>query len=691
MDGPSRQFAGLLLALGLAAGGLQARGAGPDDAPDWEEPGEELPADLTQLGLEDLMNIQVTSVARRPQRVSEAPAAVSVVSPDDVRRSGLTSVPELLRLVPGMQVARVDAGNWAISSRGFNDVFSNKLLVLIDGRTVYNPAFSGVFWNEQDLLLQDVDRVEAIRGPGASLWGANAVNGVVNVTTKSARDTQGLLLSGTAGTGEQIGAIRYGGTIDPATFYRVYTKYRYTDEFETPAGGPEADDAGQLLMGGLRLDRYASDADVLTFQGELFGGDQGETLRFPTTTAPFSELVDDTVHHSGGHALGRWTHAISDRSDLALQLYYDQFRYDGAQGEYTQRTVDLDFQHHFPLGDRQEIVWGGGYRFLNDEIHDSRILTIDRETRNRNLFTAFVQDDFTLVPRRLHLVLGSKFEHNDLTGFEVQPTVRGIWTPDEHNTVWAAVSRAVRTPTTTEDQSRVFVRSGPTPQGLPFAAEYRGNGDVESENLIAYELGYRVAPARNVTLDLAAFVNVYDDLRSIDPGAPTVVGTPPAATVVIPNVVHNRLFGESYGVEAAAAWEVSANWKLRAAYSFLDLELHRRADATDPSSEHFQENSSPRNQFQVGSYFDITRNLEFNALLFYVENLNTGNPAAGNVDVPSYVRLDLNLVWRPRDGLEVQAGVQNLLDDRHREFTDTAFNVATEVPRTFFVQATWRF
>ena len=639
-------------------------------------------ADLTDLTLEDLMNVEVTSVSRHAQRLSDAPAAVYVITADDIRRSGISELPELLRLSPGLQVTRLDASHWAISARGFNDLYSNKLLVLMDGRTMYNPVFSGVFWESVDYVLPDLQQIEVIRGPGATLWGANAVNGVISITTKDARDTQGWLLQGGYGTHVRDASVRYGGKIDDDTFYRVYMKGRGSAPFETPAGGPEAFDEYETYRGGFRVDRHASPDDVLTLQADVYDGLNDQTLSVPHGAPPtFRHFQQDQTHTGGGHVLARWTHKVSSDSDLTAQLYYDQLQHEDALGDYRQNTFDIDVQHRFPIGDRHQVTWGLGYRRLWNRVTGGpNAFHTVHDTVEEDLYSAFVQDDITLVPRRLHLVLGSKFEHNERTGFEVQPSARAVWTPDDHQTVWAAVSRAVRTPSYAEDEGRFVYTRGMTPEGLPLRIDINGARNAGSEQVVAYELGYRVRPTERLTVDAAGFVNVYDDLRTFEQGTPGFNGT----EVVLPLTPGNNLEGHSVGVEVAAQWRVRSDWRVTASYTWLDVELHTQDGSTDTTADERAQDSSPEHRFQVRSYYDLTRNLELNASVFYVDHVALG-------DIPSYVRADLGLVWRPRDGVEAGVWLLNLLDDQHPELGNSATNISTEIPRTLYGQLTLRF
>jgi iron complex outermembrane receptor protein len=670
-------LAGLILLLGTTS--LPVRAQEDDAGPALKN------EDLFKLSLEDLMNVEITSVSKQKQKVSQAPAAVAVISQDDIRRSGLNSISELLRLSPGLNVARLSGSITAISSRGFNDVYANKLLVVMDGRTLYTPLFSGVYWDAADYVLADLERIEVVRGPGATLWGANAVNGVINITSKSARDTQGWLVTGRAGNEEYDSSARYGGKIDDKTFYRIYGKWRDVDNFQL-ANGDDSHDGWDSLRGGFRIDRYATDKDTLTFQGDVFTSRLGQDLSLPSFMPPtFRTARDSTASESGGNVLARWTHVISDVSDFSIQAFYDRFEIKDPQLAYKQDTLDIDFQHRFSPFTHQEVIWGAGFRFLADDLGDSDVMQFSPHNRDDYIANAFLQDDLTLIPDRVHLFLGTKVEMNSYSGLEVQPSVRVLYTPDEKNSFWLAVSRAVRTPSRFEEDGKITLNRAVDPNsGLGVTADTRGNTGLESEKLFAYEIGYRTQPSKALTVDIAAFANVYDDLRSFDPAGPSLEFTPPVPHIRIPVDVQNKLRGESYGVEIAANWNVTQDWRLSASYTYLTLQLHQSSSSTDIVNQDLIEGSSPRNQFQLHSYYNITKDLELNSSLYYVEHLRSG-------DVPSYVRLDAGVTWRPKDGLELSVGVQNALDDRHPEFGNSLNTASSEVPRSVYAQLLWRF
>jgi iron complex outermembrane receptor protein len=632
------------------------------------------PSTLKKLSVEELVDIDVTSVSKYPEKFSEAAAAVAVLTSEDMERSGVTKIPDALRLVPGLDVAQVDAHTWAISSRGFNDIFADKLLVLIDGRTVYTPLFSGVFWEVQDTLLADIDRIEVVRGPGATLWGANAVNGVINIITKSARDTQGFLVSTGGGTEDRdfVNA-RYGVKIDDDTFARVYVKYfdRYSSVLPD---GTDAHDAWDMFRGGFRLDSEPSNENSFTLQGDIYTGNEDEVYSVPTTTPPFATTVSSTDQVSGGNLLGRWTHTFAPDSQLTLQAYYDRTEQESPIFGEKRDTGDVDLQDRFDWGDRQKIIWGAGFRVTHTNIKNSLNVSLFPSDRTLTLYSAFVQDEISIVPERLRLTIGSKFEHNDFTGFEIQPSVRALWTPGHGQTIWGSISRAVRTPS--EAESDIRLNPAPPVPIPPGFLTIHGNPNMESEKLIAYELGYRVQPINQLKVDLTGFYNDYDDLRTLEPVLPGPVS---------PSTVENKLFGETYGVELSATAQLTRQWRVQGSYSYFDAQLHREPGSRDTSTEKIDEGSSPHNQFFIRSLLDVGWNIQFDSTLRYVDVLPVPK-------VPSYITLDLRLAWSPRKDLEFAVVGRNLLDDRHPEFAPTFIGTQkTEVERSVYGMVVWRY
>ena len=644
--------------------------------------------DVTTLSMEDLMNMQVTSVSKRTQKVADAAAAVFVITQEDIRRSGATSIPEALRLVPGLEVARIDENKWAIASRGFNGRFDNKLLVLIDGRSVYTPLFSGVYWNVQDVMLEDIDRIEVIRGPGATLWGANAVNGVINIITKKAKDTQSALVTAGAGTEERAsGSARYGGTVGN-TAYRVYGKYFNWGPSQYPSG-MTAHDGWDALRGGFRADWTPTGSDSLTLQGDIYQSKYGETLTVPSLNAPYSSTFPNNGNYSGGNILGRWNHS-SEGSSMSLQMYYDNTTIaDDSLFVDHQNVFDMDFQHGFHVGDSQQFVWGLGYRSVRDRNDPSFSVSLQPNQVTLNHFSAFLQDEISLVDNRLRITLGSKFEHNDFTGFEIQPNARLLWTLTPNQSVWTAVSRAVRTPALTEEGLRLnssvippATPANPTP--FPAVIAVFGSRQFQSEDLVAYELGYRVQATNSFSADIAAFYNNYSNLRTAEPGAPFLEGSPAPTDVVIPFVAANKMSGGTYGVELVADWKVVPKWRLVGSYSYLQMDIGKNSDSLDPTPD-LPNGSSPRHQWYVRSAIDLPKHFEDDTTLRFVDHLPSLN-------IPSYYSLDAHLGWRPTSQVELSIGGQNLLDNKHLEFIPDFINTApTVVKRTIYGSLTFRF
>ncbi len=641
-------------------------------------------ADLTTLSLEELLSIEVTvtSAAKRPQRLGDTAAAAFVLTGDEIRRSGVMTIPDALRLVPGVQVAQIDANKWAVSVRGFNGRYANKLLVLIDGRSVYTPVFSGVFWEREGVFLEDIDRIEVIRGPGAALWGANAVNGVINIITKPASKTQGGLVTAHVGTEERGGAgVRYGGQIGGVGHYRVYAEARARDA-GVLADGTRTNDTGKLGRTGFRTDLALGAHDTLTVQGDLFKGNAGEATLAPLLTPPFVRLIEQDERGVAGNLLGRWTRRLSNSSHVSLQAYYQHSTSDSFLGHLREETMDVELEHGFALTDRQDVLWGVDLRHYQSDLRGSYLIG-GYPNRIDRLVSMFAQDEITLVPSRLKLTLGSKFEHNDYTGFEVQPSVRLAWTPHPDHTVWAAASRAVRTPSRSEDDFTVFPQVLAGPGGLPLAVNLRGNQNLASEKLIAFELGYRVHPVRSVSLDAATFYNLYSDLRSFEAGIP-FLSIDPVPHLVLPVTAQNQLEGRTYGIELAGEWEVRQGWRLRGSYSLLHMHLHPKEGSTDAASASAA-GGSPKHQLVLRSSHDLTPNLDLDVVVRAVDEL----PAFG---VPGYVGLDMRLAWRPHDAWEVALVGQNLLGGRRQEFKPDLIDTrATRVQRGVYAKLTRRF
>jgi iron complex outermembrane receptor protein len=607
----------------------------------------EAPIDFSQMSIEDLANIEISSVSKKKESLSDAAAAVFVITQEDIRRSGYTSLPEVLRLAPNLQVARVNSSQYAITARGFNDTLTNQLLVLIDGRTVYTPLFSGVFWDAQDVMLQDVERIEVISGPGGTLWGSNAVNGVINIITRSARDTQGTLLSAGAGTEERGAAARYGGKLNEDTAFRVYAKGFERDATERADGHDQHDRWGRQ-QAGFRVDSSPS-GDKLTLQGDLYDGE---------SDAPVGS--DRTL--SGVNLLGRWTHALGGDDSLQIQAYFDRTRQDNP-ALFKQRldTYDFDIQHRFRLGSNQDIVWGGGYRMMEDHVTGTSALAFRPERRSLRLANIFVQDSIALS-EALKLTLGVKFEHNSYTGTETQPSARLAWKLDEKSLLWSAISRSVRTPSRIDTE--FFI-----PGQAPFLLV--GNKNFDSEELVAYEVGYRADVTTRLSYSVSAFYNDYDKLRSLEPSPATI----------FPFRTGNELRGNTYGVELWGNYRINDWWRLSGGYNYFKKDLELSSDSEDILSLDALR-KDPRYQFSLRSSMNLPRNMELDLTFRSV-----GSLAA--TDVPSYSALDARFGWKMTKNVALSVTGFNLLDRRHPEF-DTLSN-RSEFRRSVYMEVSWQF
>lgn len=659
---------GLCIALTVYATRLEAR----------------LPTDLTDMSLEALMNIEVTSVSKKPQKQADVAAALSVITNEDIRKWGVTNIPDALRRVPGVQVARIDSNKWAITTRGSNSRFANKLLVLIDGRSVYTPLFAGVYWDMQDVVLEDIDRIEVIRGPGGTLWGANAVNGVINIITRSAADTQGTLISASAGNEVRgSGTVRHGGKLKNGGNYRVYAKYTSNDEGEVSRtldpgfGLTETHDDWESGQVGFRMDWNSGDGDGFTVQGDLSSGHAGQLTLEPVDGGPGTipnPVVDDT-DLAAGNVLFRWTRVLSDTSDFALQAYFDHVSRNGLILDEDRDTIDIDFQHHFVPRENHDFLWGLAFRHIEDESDNNPTFGLDPDDREVDLFSAFVQDEIS-IREDLQLTVGSKFEHNDLTGFEVQPNARLAWAMKDDQTVWGAVSRAVRTPARGEHD--VMLRQLVDPlldPGIPVIVT--GDDDFDSEELIAYELGYRLYRS-NWSLDVTGFFYDYMDLRTLDMGMPGPT---------LPFPFRNDMEGEVSGIELAGQWQVRPGWRINGNYSYLAMDFDLKSGSVDAPSLS-AEDGSPTGMASLWTSLDLTNRVTLDAALRYVGSVEV----FGFDPVDSYVELDARLGWKPRAGLEFSLVGQNLLDSRHAEFApDFIQTQATEVERSVYGKVNWQF
>lgn len=627
-------------------------------------------ADLLKLTLEQLMDLEVISVMRtKGQTRFRTPAAVHVVSPEEIRRSGHRHMAEMLRLVPGLHIARVDAAKWAVTARGMNFRFNRLQMVQKDGRILFSPAFAGVIWEGQDTPVDDIERIEVIRGPGASLWGANTVNGVINFETKSAKKTQGLSLRGGGGTEERgFATLRYGGKATDDIYYRFYGKYLHHDHFRTY--GADYTDDWDRFQGGFRFDWDGPGPDKVTWQGDVYHTRAGHSVIRPDIAAGTDLNEAGNSSFRGANFLTRWTHTFSEDNEIQLRFYYDvndAHVYENVVDVSARADAwDLDFQHNIAVGKRHRIVWGVNGRTVDlDTRSEGPLISFEPTGRLSHAVSAFFQDTVSAIPDTLEFTFGSKAGYNEFSNFEVQPSVRMLFLPHRRHALWGAVSYGVRVPTDSEFDVRIQNAVAP---GV--AAMFVGNKGLNPEEVWAFEGGYRTRPLDWFSLDLAVFHNRYENLLSRNLIRPF----PPLLQF------GNDQDGDSYGAELAAHWQVRDNLRISAHYSWLRMRLDGPQGLTG-------QGNSPQNQFHMRSFWDITPDLELNAAVYYYDN-------SPNQDVKAFWRGDVGVTWRPPvKNLELSVWGTNLFDDSHREFGPDHFlgHDAAEVERGVFMEIGWRF
>lgn len=628
--------------------------------------------DLGDISLENLGNI-VTSVSKKPEDSFRSAAAIYVITNDDIKASGATHVAEALRGVPGLNVARIDSSNWAISSRGFNGLFANKLLVVVDGRTVYTPLFSGVYWDIQNIPLEDVERIEVIRGPGASLWGANAVNGIINIITKNSADTQGTYVSALAGNFDRLNTdVRYGSKIDDNTFYRVYAKYENRDETTTTSGG-DGNNQWYNMKAGFRSDWNLSSSRKITVQGDAYNANIDLDLYLPTFSG--TSLRHDDIRSRGMNFLTKWEEKHNQYMQSTFQGYFDFQSPNYASLDQRIYTFDLDYQTSWKMDQRNDVMWGAGIRHIESDLSGSSDLTITRDINRQSIFSAFLQDQYALIPKDLYLTFGSKFEHNKFSGFEIQPSTRLAWYPDNKQTVWSAISRAVRTPSIIERSATINALYDVTNDVI---AQQQYNRNYTSEDLIAYEIGYRVKPIQKLSLDTTAFINDYNNLATFEPQAAVDSGN--GIDFYVPNQINNFGKGKAYGFETSADWDVSPTWNLLANYSYMNLVLEK--GISQDTTFLGQEDAIPHHQFMLRSQIYLPHDTRLINTGYYVSDLSS---------TPAYFRFDTQVIWKPMNGVELSLVGQNLLDKNHPEFGAPLNGVANEIPRAFYGRVTFRY
>ena len=630
--------------------------------------------DLLEMDLANLMEVQITSAGRKSQALSDVPAAVYVIHREKLLDSSATTIAEALRLVPGLQVARMNANRWAISSRGFNGSFSNKLLVQIDGRSVYTPSYSGVYWDLQHVLLEDVDRIEVIRGPGATLWGANAVNGIINIITLPASDTQGGLVSLGTGTHEKImAAARMGTTLNTDTYARFYAMGNDRDSFVNASDGSDGNDGWKNGQAGFRIDGDKGIRHTWTLQGDIFQVESDQDVTF--VPFPSIPLVDNVKSH-GGNILGRWTLKDAKHDILTVQAYYDFNTRDEYSLDQTHHTFDMDFQHRFQPAGGHDVVWGLGYRMLRDDFSNSFQVQMIPDAQTTHLFSGFVQDEINIIDDLLWLTLGSKIEHNDYTGVEIQPNARILWRPGERHSVWASVARAVRTPSRMEDSGKII--QGIIPFPVYTEISLNGSPEYDVEKLIAWETGYRYAAGANFSADISLFYNRYTDLGGIVQGENWWS-----------MYFANNVKGNTYGMEVAVTWQPMEWMETEFTYSCLQMDI-----TGDAYSKKMMEDTSPSHQAGLRLGIDLTKTLRLNLWARYtgkIKFLDFTNTDRYLHVIDDTVSLDANIRWRINGNIDFTVAGQNLLDGDFMAYGSDSYLTPIEIQRTLYAKITWRF
>lgn len=646
------------------------------------------PRALKDLTLEQLGDIDVTTVSKAPQRALNATAAIYVITQEDIQQSGATTVPDALRLAPGVEVAQIDGHTWSVGIRGFGNNLSRDVLVLIDGRSVYSTLFAGTYWDVQNVLLEDVDRIEVIRGPGGTIWGPNAVNGVINIISKSAKDTHGVMASAGGGNQEQgfLNA-HYGGGNSKGLDYRVYEL-----GFDR---GPEYHPDGikfdrwRAIKAGFRTDWTKNARDNFTFEGDIYDEGAGTGDTTSTYTAPYSQTLYGTEALSGGSILGRWQREYKEGKDFQLQAFYEHTkRYDPTQFEDQRNTYDVDFLDRFRLPDRQQISWGVGARFSHG---DNPIvvpgLFFSPESRTDRLLTAFFQDEVALIDKRLTFTFGTKALETNFSGWQLQPTGRLAWTPTNRQTAWAAFTHAVRTPSDDEENLTYLGYAGEVVNGLPIFGIILPNPKFHSEELNGYEAGYRILGGNTLFLDIAGFYNHYGDLLSEDIiGSPSVVTTPAPPHIVFPAEFGNGLVGTTKGIEFSPEWRPLASWRLRGSYSYLQMDITKGTGSLDANTAPGVEGSSPKHRLSLESDLNFAKVLSLDLTYRYVSVLPY---LPGGEKIPAYSTADARFDWQFSRQFKLSAVGRNLLQPHHFEFggVDPGPNVG--IMRSTYGQITW--
>jgi len=642
------------------------------------------PEKLSSMSIQDLLNVEVTSVTKTQQKISDTAAAVYVITQEEIQNSGATNIPDLLRMVPGMDVGQINSNTWAISARGFNGRYADDLMVLLDGRSIYLPSFGGVYWDVLDVPLEEIERIEVIRGPGGSIWGANAVNGVINIITKKASETKGAMVE--AGAGNQqpgFGSIQYGGAAGRETDYRIYSKYFSESQLPGITGGDGAD-GWNVLRGGFRVDSKVSTKDRLTLQGDIYRGREDQTAKFLASIDSSVQSIDMGMDLSGGFLQVSWSHEFSERSESTLSIGYERYTRANIVNE-GERVFNMDFQDQHSWKQRQSIVWGVSAYDSAITTNGGLAVSFNPASITLPLFGAFAQDEIALLRDRLYLTAGARVEHDYYNGFGWMPTVRTAWKPTRNDTLWAAVSRAINSPNFNETAMRLNFTGFIGPNGTLFVPALIDRPDVANELSIDYEIGYRTTVAKEFSIDLAAYYDTYSGLATEEPQAPVFDSQPSPAHVLLPLTYGNLMHGETHGIEGFATWKIGDRLTLSPGYTFEQIHMHLDPGSQDAGSVADSEGSSPVSSAQLRAHVALPRGIAWDTNAYFVGRIE--DPL-----VPSYTRLDTGITWRAGERLSFSVFGQNLLNKERLEYVDTLGSTAsTLVKRSAYAKVKWEF
>ncbi len=653
--------------------------------------------DVFDMDLSSLMEMQITSAGRKEQNLEDVASAIYVISADDIRKSSATSLPELLRMVPGIQVGRISSNRWAVASRGFNGIYSAQLLVQIDGRTVYTPSFSGVYWDQQVVPFEEIERIEIIRGPGATVWGANAVNGVINIITKSASDATGMYVSVGSGNYEHaIGHFGIGKQLGKNTYGKTYLQYNKRGAYDYYDGDTasaqfykyeaDANDDWHSTTGGFRLDGDVNLNDSWTLQGDMYSNHERQDI-FPywhpgSPTFYLPALEADNLKAHGHNLLARWEHRYSPKSNWSFQFFYDNSERKELILNQKQDTINVDFQHQFQPFNHHDIVWGAGYRHITEEYQGSEVMGLNSSHYTSDLYSFFVQDEIAVIPEIVFFTIGSKFEHNDYTGDEYQPSARLLWHISPAHSMWTAVSKAIRTPSRFEHEMYLIATPITDPAtGVP-TGDFTtiSGGEMESETVIAYEAGYRYKQT-NFAAEIAVFYNDYKKIRAWD------------ASDMSRLVIANGAKGSSHGLELTIRYQPARKATSELVYSYIDFDMDSYVanPVGYPSNASILNSSSPKNQLSLHLGYALFDTIHVNLFGRYIDEQKITSLTAQGIAIDAYLGLDANIIWSVTENVQFKLAGQNLTDPHHLEFISEYFTAPTEVGRSVYGQLSYNY